>query len=116
MFTSFSLAAEEQSWWEGIWEPTKEILTTGAEVFSKVAPLVMKPPKATGAYAPPVYRPTPIRPETPPAFSWPTFPTRQPTTTIVGPSYQPAGTAPLDMTWPLIALAGVAVFFAFQRR
>lgn len=36
---------EEVPWWRKIWEPVKEVITTGAETFAKVAPYAFDRPE-----------------------------------------------------------------------
>jgi hypothetical protein len=48
--------------WGSIWSGTKEVLTTGADIFSKVYPAVMGTGPQTYPYKPGV--PTPINPQT----------------------------------------------------
>ena len=44
------ITESEIPWWEQLWSGTKEVLTTGAEVFEKVAPAIFDRPELTPAY------------------------------------------------------------------
>jgi len=46
----FNDVETEIPWWKQLWRGTKEVLTTGAEVFGKVAPAIFDKPELAPTY------------------------------------------------------------------